>query len=194
MTVGAFLGIFALMFILELPDKTMIAMVVMDTRARPRSIVIGASAAFLVQCALAVTVGGLIALLPFRLKDGVVATLFLAGAAYLLFVKEKTEEEKGEREGRLEYSSTRLREIVTAFNVVFIGQFGDLTQIQAANLSAKTHQPVEVWLAGSLACPGDGDRGLRRSDAPARGAAWTHPPTRWSHLLGPRYLHRRAIG
>ena len=66
MNVGAFLGIFALMFVLELPDKTMVAMVVMSTRARARSIVIGASAAFIVQTALAVSVGGLLSLLPVR--------------------------------------------------------------------------------------------------------------------------------
>jgi len=35
MTVGAFLGVFALMFVLELPDKTFVATVIMSTRARP---------------------------------------------------------------------------------------------------------------------------------------------------------------
>jgi len=48
-SVGAFLGIFALMFLIELPDKTMIATIVMSTRARPSSIVVGASAGFVVQ-------------------------------------------------------------------------------------------------------------------------------------------------
>jgi putative Ca2+/H+ antiporter (TMEM165/GDT1 family) len=153
-SVGAFLGIFALMFVLELPDKTMVAMVVMSTRARARSIVIGASAAFIVQTALAVSVGGLIALLPLRVKDAVVATLFLGGAAYLLLVSEKHEETEGERQGEREQSATVMREVLTAFSVVFIGEFGDLTQIQAANLSAKTHQPLEVFIAGSIALIG----------------------------------------
>jgi len=37
MSVGTFLGIMALMFVLELPDKTMVATIVMSTRARPSS-------------------------------------------------------------------------------------------------------------------------------------------------------------
>lgn len=151
MNVGAFLGIFALMFVLELPDKTMVAMVVMSTRARARSIVIGASAAFIVQTALAVSVGGLISLLPVRVKDAVVATLFLAGAAYLLLVSEKHVENEGSLDAQREQRGSATREALTAFSVVFVGEFGDLTQIQAANLSAKTHQPLEVFIAGSIA-------------------------------------------
>ncbi len=151
MNVGTFLGIMALMFLLELPDKTMIATVVMSTRSRPLSIAIGASGAFVVQMGLAVLAGGLLTLLPTRVKDVVVALLFLGGAAYLLLVPERREEESGEREGRREAHGSRHREIATAFGVIFVGEFGDLTQIQAANFSAKTHQPLDVFIAASLA-------------------------------------------
>lgn len=151
MSVGGFLGIFALMFLLELPDKTMIATIVMSTRSRPTSIVIGASAGFVVQMGLAVAAGSLLTLLPVHIKDFVVALLFLGGAGYLLFVSEKSAEEKGEREGSTGSRSSRGREIVTAFSVIFIGEFGDLTQIQAANFSAKTHEPLEVFVSASLA-------------------------------------------
>ena len=40
---------------------------------------------------------------------------------------------------------------MTAFSVIFLAEFGDLTQIQAANLTIKTHQPLEIFLAASLA-------------------------------------------
>ncbi len=151
MNAGTFLGIMALMFLLELPDKTMIATVVMSTRSRPLSIVIGASSAFIVQMGLAVLAGGLLTLLPTRPKDVIVALLFLGGAAYLLFVPERHEESTGEREARAETRGPRHREIATAFGVIFVGEFGDLTQIQAANFSAKTHQPLDVFIAASLA-------------------------------------------
>lgn len=154
MNVGTFLGIFALMFLLELPDKTMIATVVMSTRSRPSSIVLGASSAFIVQMGIAVAAGGLISLLPVRAKDAVVAALFLGGAAYLLLVRESSVEKEGEKEAQAERAATRMREVLTAFTVIFIGEFGDLTQIQAANFSAKTHQPLEVFIAGSLALVG----------------------------------------
>jgi putative Ca2+/H+ antiporter (TMEM165/GDT1 family) len=151
MTVGAFLGIFALMFVLELPDKTMIATIVMSTRARSSSIVIGASAGFIVQMGIAVGAGGLLTLLPVHVKNVIVAVLFLGGAGYLLLSREEKEESSGEEKARSERPSTRLKEISTAFTVIFLAEFGDLTQIQAANLTIKTHQPLEVFLAGSIA-------------------------------------------
>lgn len=151
MNIGTFAGIFALMFLLELPDKTMIATVVMSTKARPTSIVLGASAGFVVQMAIAVLAGGLLTLLPVNIKNLVVGLLFLGGAAYLLFVSENTVEGEGKREAASEVSASRWREISTAFTVIFIAEFGDLTQIQAANFTAKTHQPLEVFLASSLA-------------------------------------------
>lgn len=151
MNVGAFLGIFALIFVLELPDKTMIATIVMSTKARPSSIVLGASAGFVVQMGLAVAAGSLLTLLPSHPKDLVVGLLFLGGAAYLLLSSEEEAEERGEREAAPERASTRWREVSTAFVVIFLGEFGDLTQIQAANLSAKLHQPLEVFAAASLA-------------------------------------------
>ncbi len=151
MNVGEFAGIFALMFLLELPDKTMVATIVMSTRARPSSIVLGASAGFIVQMGIAVSAGGLISLLPVHAKDAVVAALFLGGAGYLLFVSGRKAEEQGEHEATPEHAATRLREILTAFGVIFVGEFGDLTQIQAANFSAKTHRPLEVFVAASAA-------------------------------------------
>ncbi|HEV7957863.1 MAG TPA: TMEM165/GDT1 family protein [Acidimicrobiales bacterium] len=151
MTVGAFLGIFALIFVLELPDKTMIATIVMSTRARSSSIVMGASAGFVVQMGIAVGAGGLLTLLPLHAKDVIVAVLFLGGAAYLLLTREEKQESIGEREAEPERSTTRLKEITTAFTVIFLAEFGDLTQIQAANFTVKTHQPLEVFLAASLA-------------------------------------------
>jgi putative Ca2+/H+ antiporter (TMEM165/GDT1 family) len=149
--VGTFLGIFALMFLIELPDKTMIATVVMSTRARPSSIVMGASAGFVVQMGVAVGAGGLLTLLPAHVKDLIVGALFLGGAAYLFLSRESTAERVGEDRAKSEHPSTRLKEIVTAFSVIFVSEFGDLSQIQAANLTVRTHQPLEVFLAASLA-------------------------------------------
>ena len=144
MNVGVFLGVFALIFLLELPDKSMIATIVMSTRARSSSIVIGASAGFVVQMGIAVGAGGLLTLLPLHVKDIIVAVLFLGGAGYLLLSHDETAEEKGTRDAEREQEASRWREIITAFSVIFLAEFGDLTQIQAANLTIKTHQPLAV--------------------------------------------------
>jgi putative Ca2+/H+ antiporter (TMEM165/GDT1 family) len=151
MTVGAFLGIVALMFVLELPDKTFLATVIMATRARPLMVVLGGSLALTIQMGLAVGAGTLLTFFPVHWKDLIVGGLFLGGAAYLLFVPESAEEEKGRREADIEKAATRWKEITTAFIVIFIGEFGDLTQIQAANFEARLHQPLEVFVASSFA-------------------------------------------
>ena len=139
------------MFVLELPDKTMIATIVMSSRARPLAVALGASAGFVVQVGLAVGAGGLMTLLPVRTKDVIVGLLFLGGAAFLLLVREKTQVETGERRGEAARHASWSREVLTAFSVIFIGEFGDLTQIQAANFAAKYHQPLEVFAACSAA-------------------------------------------
>jgi putative Ca2+/H+ antiporter (TMEM165/GDT1 family) len=148
---GALLGVFALIFVLELPDKTMIATIVMSSRARPLAVALGASAGFVVQMGIAVGAGGLLTLLPHHIKDVIVGLLFLGGAGYLLLVPEKKQEEAGEREAGAGRRTSWRREVLTAFTVIFLGEFGDLTQIQAANFAAKLHQPLEVFVACSLA-------------------------------------------
>ena len=151
MNAGTFAGIFALMFVLELPDKTFVATVIMSTKARPAMVALGASLAMTLQMILAVAAGSLLTLVPVHWKDLIVGLIFLAGAAYLLFVPESEEEEKGRREAALEKIASHWKEITTAFVVIFIGEFGDLTQIQALNFEAKLHAPLEVFLASSLA-------------------------------------------
>lgn len=151
MTLAGLIGVFALMLVLELPDKTMIATVVMGTRARPLAVASGAAIAFVAQMGIAAAAGGLLTLLPSRPKEFIVAALFLAGAAYLMFVPEKAEQTEGEAEALRERRSNPRREFLTAFGVIFLGEFGDLTQIQAANLVAKTHDPIGIFVASSLA-------------------------------------------
>jgi putative Ca2+/H+ antiporter (TMEM165/GDT1 family) len=131
----------------ELPDKSMFASLVMASRGRPRAVWLGAAGAFLVHVAIATTVGvGLFALLPHRASDAVVATLFLAGAVYALREGLKDETELVERE-----VASHRRTVVTAFTVIFIAEWGDLTQILIANLAARYHSPLSVALGSVLA-------------------------------------------
>jgi Ca2+/H+ antiporter, TMEM165/GDT1 family len=141
--------VYALIFVAELPDKTMIATLIMGSRYRPLLVWIGATLAFGVHAALAVAVGQLLELLPHRWIEGVTAVLFAAGAAYLLFVPEKEQEEEGE----VEADSARkgARTVATAFLVIFVGEFGDLTQILTANLAAKYHAPASVFVGAFAA-------------------------------------------
>jgi len=146
---GLILGVFAVIFLAELPDKTMIATLIMGSRSRPLLVWIGVTAAFGVHAALAVVAGRLIALLPHTLVEAITALLFAGGAAYLLLVSEEEEVIEGVEE--VAEAPRGLKPIATAFVVIFIGEFGDLTQILTVNLAAKYHQPLAVFIGAFAA-------------------------------------------
>jgi putative Ca2+/H+ antiporter (TMEM165/GDT1 family) len=68
----------------ELPDKTLVATLVLATRYRHRPVLIGVAAAFAVQCAIAAIAGRLLYLLPERGVEAAVAVLFAIGAILLI--------------------------------------------------------------------------------------------------------------
>jgi Ca2+/H+ antiporter, TMEM165/GDT1 family len=146
-----FATVFGVLFIAELPDKTMIATLVMGSRSNPRAVWLGAGSAFVAQVALSCLAGRLILLLPHSVVHIFETVLFLGGAAYLLFVNEKTAEEEGEAEARNERLGTFLRVTASAFVVIFVGEFGDLTQLLTMNFVAKSHDMLTVFVAASLA-------------------------------------------
>jgi putative Ca2+/H+ antiporter (TMEM165/GDT1 family) len=137
--------VFGVILVAELPDKTMIATLIMGSRARPLWVWLGASGAFLVHTGAAVGAGRLLELLPHRVLDAVVSALFLAGAAYLLFVPERREQEKGDHDAQRELTGRPRRVVATAFVVILIGEIGDLTQLLIVNLVARFHQPLAVF-------------------------------------------------
>ena len=148
MILGVTLTVFILILLAELPDKTMIAVLIMGSRYRPVTVWIGATLAFAVHVTVAVAAGRLLQLLPHRWVEGVTAALFAAGSAYLLFVPEKEEEEKGEEEA--DQARRGLKTVTAAFLVILVGEFGDLTQILTANLAAKYHSAISVFV-GAMA-------------------------------------------
>ncbi len=148
MNLSITLTVFLLVFLAELPDKTMIATLIMGSRSRPVAVWIGAVLAFAVHVTVAVAVGRLLQLLPHRWVEGVTTALFAAGAAYLFFVPEKQQEEAGAKEA--ERARKGLRTVGASFLVILVGEFGDLTQILTANLAAKYHAAVSVFV-GALA-------------------------------------------
>jgi putative Ca2+/H+ antiporter (TMEM165/GDT1 family) len=145
-------AVFPIIFIGELPDKTMFASLVLSTRGRPALVWLGSAAAFAVHVVIAVTIGvALFHVLPHQVLDAVVAGMFLVGAA--LAVREAVKEKKQQQEEEIierEVASHR-RVAVTAFAVIFLAEWGDLTQILTANLAAHYHDPVSVGVGAVLA-------------------------------------------
>ncbi len=137
---------FPVIFLGELPDKTMFASLLLATRGRPREVWLGAAGAFAVHVALATTVAAAaFAVLSRQAVAAAVAGLFLFGALYAW-----REASRGDSESTLPVPSRR-GVVLTAFAVIFLAEWGDLTQILIANLAIKYHSPLSVGVGSLLA-------------------------------------------
>jgi putative Ca2+/H+ antiporter (TMEM165/GDT1 family) len=143
--------VFAVIAVAELPDKTMIATLLMGSRGDPFFVWIGCAAAFVVHVALAVLAGQLLLRLPHTALEIVITAIFALGAAWLLIVPEREEEERGEREARRERLNPQLAIALSAFGVILLGEFGDLTQLLTVNFVAKSHSPWSVAVGATAA-------------------------------------------
>ena len=146
---------FALIFPVELPDKTFIASLVLATRYRPALVWVGVSLAFLVQCVVAVAAGGLLALLPSALVAAGAGVLFLVGAVVLWrgaagadADEQAVEQEFSARAGADVHG---LRVVATSFGILFLAEWGDLSQLLTAGLAARYEDPVSVFTGSWLA-------------------------------------------
>jgi Ca2+/H+ antiporter, TMEM165/GDT1 family len=140
-------AVFPVIFFGELPDKTMFASLVLASRGKPIAVWFGAAAAFLVHVVIATTIGvAIFKLLPERVVSALVAVMFLAGAIYAYRESAKDESELVAHE-----AATHQRVVTTAFMVIFIAEWGDLTQILTANLAAHYHSAISVGVGATAA-------------------------------------------
>jgi putative Ca2+/H+ antiporter (TMEM165/GDT1 family) len=141
---------FALVFPVELPDKTFVAALVLATRYRPLAVWIGVGAAFCVQCVVAVTAGSLVSLFPQAWIEALSSAMFLIGALVLVraaphaAADERSTEE--EYESRASSRATGLRAVGASFLLIFAAEWGDLSQILTLNMVAKHGHPVSVFI------------------------------------------------
>ena len=155
MDLGTVATAFALIFPVELPDKTFVATLVLATRYRPLLVWIGVSAAFVVQCLVAVVAGGLLSLLPSALVGAVAGALFLVGAVVLwrgaasADAEETAEEQEVAAETTAELHGFKV--VATSFGVLFLAEWGDLSQLLTAGLAARYHDPLSVFVGSWLA-------------------------------------------
>lgn len=152
---GVTAATFGLIFVGELPDKTAIASLVLGTRFPWRWAYAGVAAAFLVHVVIAVVAGSLIALLPHRAVEAVVAALFLVGAV-LIWREGRADPADAESEARAAVAAAPgsagfWKVASTGFAVVVVAEWGDLTQILTANLVARYHAPISVAVGSVLA-------------------------------------------
>lgn len=153
---------FGAIFVVELPDKTFIATLVLSTKFRPLLVWVGVSLAFFVQTLIAVLLGKAAGLLPTDWVHGAAAVMFLIGAA-LLFREalkasrgatepEAAEEDAAEIATRAGSAPRQgLAAIGTSFLVLFAAEWGDLSQLLTLSLVATYDDPVSVFLGAWVA-------------------------------------------
>jgi putative Ca2+/H+ antiporter (TMEM165/GDT1 family) len=169
---------FGAIFLVELPDKTFVAALVLSTRYRPFAVWVGVGLAFLVQTAIACTVGGLVTLLPHRLVEVVAAVIFLGGA--ILLLREAPKADAGEAETEEEFAAkatspkSGLAAVGASFLVLFAAEWGDLSQLLTISLVGRYHAAWPVSRAASCC----GTCGSRRSTMSARACASCWPSSR----------------
>ena len=141
----AFLVAFGVVFLAELPDKTMFATIVLSTRyRRPLAVVIGVTLAMIVHSILAVAVGEALRHLPRAPTQLGVAVLFMVGGVLVL-------------RGGDDDDDVRAAPVHSAWGVIGrsaliigIAEFGDFTQLATVGIVADRGYPVAV-AAGSIA-------------------------------------------
>jgi len=141
---------FASIFLVELPDKTFIAALVLSTRYRGLLVWIGVGLAFLVQTLIAVTVGKAVTFLPTDVVHGVAGVIFLAGAFVLAREAPKADAEEHETEEEFAAKATTVKTggaaVLASFLVLFAAEWGDLSQLLTISLVGKYDEPVAVFL------------------------------------------------
>jgi putative Ca2+/H+ antiporter (TMEM165/GDT1 family) len=141
-----FASIFVVIFVAELPDKTALASLVLATRHRALPVLAGAAAALAIQSLVAVIAGSVLSMLPPRAVHIGSGVLFLVSAV-LMWRKNDEEPTADDKGGQVGFAKA----FTMSFMVVFVAEWGDLTQIATAGFAARYKQPVLVFCAATAA-------------------------------------------
>lgn len=148
-----FLSVFAVIFIAELPDKTAVAALVLATRHKALPVFLGTALALTVQSIVAVAAGGLLSMLPTRPVHIGAGLLFLV-SAFVMWRRRADDDNETDADGKKHHHHhppTFWRSFGTVFGVVFIAEWGDLTQLGTAALAARYDSPFAVFAGATLA-------------------------------------------
>jgi putative Ca2+/H+ antiporter (TMEM165/GDT1 family) len=146
-SVAIALSVFGVVFIAELPDKTALAALVLATRHRPLPVFLGAAAALAIQSLVAVLAGHLLSLLPPRIVHVGAGLLFLLTAVVMWVKKEEDDASGKDKPEPLGF----WRVAWLVFGVLFVAEWGDLTQLATAALAARYAAPIPVFLGATAA-------------------------------------------
>jgi Ca2+/H+ antiporter, TMEM165/GDT1 family len=139
--------VYGVVFVAELPDKTALAALVLATRHKAMPVFLGSAAALAVQSLVAVAAGQLLTLLPPRPVHVVAGVVFLISAV-VMWIRHEDADRVGPDDSKMTgfWSSTW-----AVFGIVFIAEWGDLTQLATGALAARYAAPVAVFVGATAA-------------------------------------------
>jgi putative Ca2+/H+ antiporter (TMEM165/GDT1 family) len=137
---------FGAIFVVELPDKTFLATLVLATKYRPLLVWLGVGAAFAVQTTVAVLLGHAASFLPEDLVHVVALVMFLAGAVILIREGRSHQQSTGAEFVEDAKDVTGWRAVLASFLVLFAAEWGDLSQLLTISLVARYEAPVSVFI------------------------------------------------
>ncbi|GAA2132683.1 TMEM165/GDT1 family protein [Nocardioides bigeumensis] len=137
---------FGAIFVVELPDKTFLATLVLSTRYRPLLVWIGVGLAFAVQTTVAVLLGHAASFLPDTAVKALALVMFLIGAV-ILFREGRAHHQAAEDEFADKAKPAQgWRAILASFLVLFAAEWGDLSQLLTLTLVARYDDPRSVFV------------------------------------------------
>ena len=139
--------VYGVVFVAELPDKTALAALVLATRHKAMPVFLGSAAALTVQTLVAVAAGQLLTLLPARPVHVVAGVVFLISAIVMWMRHEDADMVRPDDSKMTGFWGSTW----TVFGIVFIAEWGDLTQLATGALAARYAAPVAVFLGATAA-------------------------------------------
>lgn len=141
------LSVYGIVFVAELPDKTALSTLVLATRHKPLPVFFGAAGALAVQSLVAVAAGHLLTLLPAHIVHVAAGIVFVVSAV-VMWVRVEDANEGGLKD----IAGTGFWQAAwMSFLVVFIAEWGDLTQLATAALAARYAAPIAVFVGATAA-------------------------------------------
>ncbi|MDA8197699.1 MAG: TMEM165/GDT1 family protein [Actinomycetota bacterium] len=149
-SVALFFSSFGLIFLGELPDKTLVSSILLARTFSRRIVFLAASAALFLQSAIAASVGSLLTHLPTRLVSNLSSAAFIVLGLFLIYRAIRGDEEEESTIASIRRRFSSLSPFWLIFAVVFVAEIGDITQVVTLNLVAQYHRAILVGFASAL--------------------------------------------
>lgn len=149
--IGDLLTAFGLVFLAELPDKTMFATLLLSSRYSRRSAVwAGVTSAYSLHVVAAVVLGGLLSRLPQNPVRYCIAVIFVLAGVYLVWMSRQSTGHHEQAPPELQPHSWRSIYGIS-LATVGVAEFADITQLTTASLAATREHPLFVGIGAAIA-------------------------------------------